>query len=77
MNPVAEMREGGTYDVPAGSWSDDTIMPFCLLESIAHLKRKRGGDWAGGNAEGMLATIEVIDADGAWVNRFPAFAVKL
>lgn len=41
VNPVAGMRWGGTYDVPAGSWSDDTSMPFCLLESIAHLKRRR------------------------------------
>ena len=26
------MRGYGTYDVPAGSWSDDTSMTLCLLE---------------------------------------------
>ena len=36
-NPVAEMRGFGSYDVPAGAWSDDTSMTLCLMESLARL----------------------------------------
>lgn len=36
-DPVVDMRGYGTYDVPAGSWSDDTSMTLCLLASIARL----------------------------------------
>ena len=38
-NPVAEMRGYGSYDVPAGSWSDDTSMTLALMESMARLGR--------------------------------------
>ena len=38
-DPVVDMRGYGTYDVPAGSWSDDTSMTLCLLESLARLGR--------------------------------------
>ncbi len=33
--PVREMRGFGSYNVPAGSWSDDTSMALCALESLA------------------------------------------
>ena len=36
-NPVAEMRGYGSYDVPAGSWSDDTSMTLALMESLARV----------------------------------------
>jgi len=36
-NPVQEMRGFGSYDVPAGAWSDDTSMTLCLLDSLAGL----------------------------------------
>ena len=39
QNPVAEMRGYGSYDVPAGSWSDDTSMTLALMESMARLGR--------------------------------------
>ena len=35
--PVAEMRGYGSYDVPAGSWSDDTSMTLALMESLARV----------------------------------------
>ena len=35
--PVMEMRGFGNYNVPAGTWSDDTSMTLCLLESIGRL----------------------------------------
>ena len=33
-NPVTTMRDGGVHDVPAGTWSDDSAMTFCLVETI-------------------------------------------
>lgn len=34
-HPVTEMLEYGTYEVPKGSWSDDTSMSLCALDSLA------------------------------------------
>lgn len=34
-NPVTDMRGFGTYDVPAGAWSDDTSMTLCALDALA------------------------------------------
>lgn len=34
-NPVTDMRGYGTYDVPAGSWSDDTSMSIAALDSLS------------------------------------------
>lgn len=35
-NPIRDMIGFGTYNVPAGTWSDDTSMSLCALESLAH-----------------------------------------
>lgn len=37
-NPVTNMREYGTYNQSRGTWSDDTTMTLCTLESIAEKK---------------------------------------
>ncbi len=34
MNPVFDMRGFGTHGQPAGTWSDDTSMTLCLLDSL-------------------------------------------
>lgn len=34
-NPVTDMMGFGTYNVPAGCWSDDTSMALCALKSLA------------------------------------------
>jgi ADP-ribosylglycohydrolase len=34
-NPVTQMMEYGTHYQPKGTWSDDTSMTLCTLESIA------------------------------------------
>lgn len=34
-NPVTDMCEYGTYNQPKGTWSDDTSLTLCTLESIA------------------------------------------
>ncbi len=33
-DPVVDMREGGTYAQPRGTWSDDSSMALCLMESL-------------------------------------------
>lgn len=33
-NPVKTMRSYGTYNQPQGTWSDDSSLTFCLLESL-------------------------------------------
>lgn len=34
QNPVTDMRGFGTYNQPAGTWSDDTSMTLCLAEAL-------------------------------------------
>jgi ADP-ribosyl-[dinitrogen reductase] hydrolase len=34
-NPITEMRGYGTFDVPAGTWSDDSSLTLCLVESLS------------------------------------------
>lgn len=34
-NPVVGMRGYGTYNQPPGTWSDDTSLTLCLLDSLA------------------------------------------
>lgn len=33
-DPVSDMTGEGTYDLPPGSWSDDSSLTLCLLESL-------------------------------------------
>lgn len=35
-NPARDMRGYGTHHQPAGTWSDDSSLTFCLAESLAH-----------------------------------------
>ena len=35
-NPVVDMRAYGTYNQPAGTWSDDTSMTLCTLDSLSN-----------------------------------------
>ena len=37
--PVISMRGHGTYNQPAGTWSDDTSLTIATMESIARLKK--------------------------------------
>ena len=34
MNPAKDMVGYGTYNQPAGTWSDDTAMTLCVIENI-------------------------------------------
>lgn len=33
-NPVTDMRDGGVHNQPAGTWSDDTSMTLCVMDSL-------------------------------------------
>ena len=35
-NPVGDMNGYGTYNLPPGTWSDDSSMAFCLAEALTH-----------------------------------------
>jgi ADP-ribosyl-[dinitrogen reductase] hydrolase len=35
LDPVVHMRAYGTHNQPAGTWSDDASLTFCLTEAIA------------------------------------------
>ncbi|RTQ51479.1 ADP-ribosylglycohydrolase family protein [Hymenobacter gummosus] len=35
IDPVVNMREYGTHHQPAGTWSDDASLTFCLAESLS------------------------------------------
>lgn len=34
LHPVTGMREGGAFNVPAGSWTDDSSLTLALLDSL-------------------------------------------
>lgn len=34
-HPVVDMRSFGTFHLPAGTWSDDTSMTLCLMDSLS------------------------------------------
>ncbi len=34
QNPVTEMQGYGTYNLPSGTWSDDSSLTFCLAEAL-------------------------------------------
>ena len=33
-NPITDMIGYGTYHLPAGTWSDDSSLTFCLAEAL-------------------------------------------
>ncbi|SDX44838.1 ADP-ribosylglycohydrolase family protein [Hymenobacter psychrophilus] len=35
LDPVVHMREYGTHNQPAGTWSDDASLTFCLVQALA------------------------------------------
>ena len=35
-SPVVDMEEGGTYNMPKGTWSDDTSMSLATLDGLAN-----------------------------------------
>ena len=50
QDPVPDMRAYGTHHQPAGTWSDDSSLTFCLAETLARAGGRSGtpdlGDFA-------------------------------
>ena len=38
-HPVTGMRENGTFDLPVGTWTDDSSLTLALLDSICQTDR--------------------------------------
>src|SRR5688572_18507211 len=36
LNPVTDMKGFGTYNLPPGTFSDDSSLAFCLAEALTH-----------------------------------------
>jgi ADP-ribosylglycohydrolase len=36
QNPVTDMRGHGTHNQPPGTWSDDTSMALCMMDSLSN-----------------------------------------
>ncbi len=68
QNPVTGMRSGGVHHQPAGTWSDDTSMTLCMVDSLTAKgidysdQMERFADWLW-NANNT-ARDEVFDVGG-------------
>lgn len=70
QNPVVDMIGFGAYPFPAGTWSDDTSMSLCLIDSIGDKKvidykdiMQRFSDWA--NYARYTSDNKVFDIGGS------------
>ena len=69
VDPITDMRGGGFHEQPAGTWSDDTSMTLCVMESLVEKgidyddQMRRFEDWLW-NATNT-AYDEVFDVGGA------------
>ena len=55
QDPVVDMRGYGTYDQPPGTWSDDTSMVLCFLDSFIE--------------KGFLSLSDIMDKYLLWMNK--------
>lgn len=80
QDPVTGMRSGGTYNQPAGTWSDDTSMTLCTMDSLIEKgidysdQMLRFCDWLWNAAN--TAHDEVFDVGGTTKHAVFAFAKK-
>ncbi len=64
-NPVLDMRSYGTHYQPAGTWSDDTSMTLCLVDSLS-----KGLDY-----DGIMTNFSKWINDGAYTPHGEVFDV--
>lgn len=80
--PITDMRADGTYNVPAGTWSDDTSMTLATLDSIIEKQTIDVNDMAGKflkwfrNAE-YTATNECFDIGRTTLQALAKFELQL
>lgn len=79
-NPVKDMRPGGTHNQLAGTWSDDTSMTICLMDSLSRMGRIDYADimsnfarWEeGGEFTAHGNTFDIGNTSAAAIQRFMA-----
>ena len=80
--PITDMKADGTYNVPAGTWSDDTSMTLATLDSIIEKQTIDVNDMAGKflnwfrNAE-YTATNECFDIGRTTLQALAKFELQL
>ncbi len=82
-DPVIYMRAYGTYHQPAGTWSDDTSMTLCLLDSLADgvdyddIMKKFHQWFEGGSYTPYGETFDIGNATRKAINRYSAGTAAL
>lgn len=81
IKPITDMIGDGTYNVPAGTWSDDTSMTLATLDSIINTKKIDTNNMADNflrwfrNAE-YTATDEVFDIGRTTLQAIAKYELK-
>ena len=44
IDPVTEMRGNGAFDLPAGSWSDDSSLILATIDGLSKSLKNKGND---------------------------------
>jgi ADP-ribosyl-[dinitrogen reductase] hydrolase len=65
LNPATDMTEYGTHNQPKGTWSDDTSMALCIVDSIVERK------WV--DCEGISDKFTKWMFEGYWTPRGVVF----
>ena len=81
-NPVVNMRSFGSWNQPAGTWSDDTSMTIAAMESISRLKRidyldVMGNFWKWYERDEFTATGERFDIGNTTRSAIVRFSRKI
>ena len=76
-DPVVDMREHGTYDMPKGTWSDDSSMTIATMQSIVNKKAidyedimKEFCAWADDGKYNQYYTFDIGNTTRRGLNRF-------
>ena len=82
LNPITDMIGYGTYNVPAGTWSDDTSMTLATIDSIIDTKAINPNDMANKFLDwfrncNYTATGEVFDIGRTTLQSLAKFELNL
>ncbi len=82
LNPITDMIGNGTYNVPTGTWSDDTSMTLATIDSIIFMQDIKVNDMANRfldwfrNAK-YTATNEMFDIGRTTLQALAKYELKL
>ena len=82
LNPITDMVGDGTYNVPAGTWSDDTSMTLATIDSIISMQKININDMANKFLEWFrnsdyTATNETFDIGRTTLQALAKYEMKL